>query len=180
MARSFLTPINLNQNELQNARVQNLATAPGTPVTGQQYYDTTANFTLTWNGSAWINPLSRANHIGTQLAATISNLAATVQAYTLNSFAAPTANVPMGGFTLTGLSTTPSAAGQVAEYSWVLGRPLSAFAAPTANVAMGGYTLTGLATPTAAGQAAEYSWVLGRPLSASPCRQRTSPWPGSR
>jgi hypothetical protein len=166
MARPFLTAINLNQNEIQNGVDQNLGTAPTSPKPGQFYYDTTATFRLQWNGTAWINSLNRASHFGTQLASTISNFAATAQSYSLNLFAAPTANVAMGGFTFTGLNTAPSASGQAAEYSWVLSRSLSAFAAPTASIPMGGFVLTGLGTPTAAGQSAEFSWVLSRSLSA--------------
>ena len=41
MALSYLTDINLNKNELQNAVVQKLATAPSTPAEGQIYYDST-------------------------------------------------------------------------------------------------------------------------------------------
>ena len=56
MALSYLTDINLNKNELQNAVIQNLGAAPGTPVEGQIYYDSTVGDKQLYfyNGSAWI------------------------------------------------------------------------------------------------------------------------------
>lgn len=95
-AKKILTPYNFTQNEIQNAVAQVLGAAPATPIPGQFYYDSTTG-SLTWrNASAWISPLARANHTGTQAWATLTGTPTTLAGYAISD-AAPLTHVGTGG-----------------------------------------------------------------------------------
>lgn len=167
MARTYLTPIQMGGNAVLGFRFENLAVAPGTPYGGgHSYYDTALAAWQYYDGTVWRNPRARADHTGTQLAATISNFAATAQSYSLNLFAAPTANVSFGGFKITGIGAA-TVAGDAADFAFVRNSRLDQFSAPTVAVPMNGQKLTGLGAPTVAGDSAEYSWVIGQVQSAA-------------
>ena len=49
----FLTFLDLNKNELRNAVVQNLATAPSSPSAGQLYFNTSDHLLYNYTGTEW-------------------------------------------------------------------------------------------------------------------------------
>ena len=50
----YLANLDLNKNQLLNAVLQKLATAPADPVAGQIYYNTASNRSFYWSGTGWV------------------------------------------------------------------------------------------------------------------------------
>jgi hypothetical protein len=75
----YLSNLDLNKNQLLKARLENLASDPNSPVTGQIYYNTTDNVAYIWNGSAWLSAAGASVVGGNLLSVTIDG-----QEYTVN------------------------------------------------------------------------------------------------
>ena len=58
----FFNNLDLQKNEIQNFRVQNLADAPSNPVAGQHYFNTQDNTEYVWNGTKWVDALSQGDY----------------------------------------------------------------------------------------------------------------------
>lgn len=72
MALLHLTSIDLNKNELLNPRLQNLASAPSTPVEGQFYYNTTDDTVRYYDGTPeWVSLVGNLNDL-TTISGTVS------------------------------------------------------------------------------------------------------------
>jgi len=55
MAKKFLTNLDLTKNQILNVALQNLGTPPGSPVSGQIYFNTTDARIYFWDGTAWVD-----------------------------------------------------------------------------------------------------------------------------
>ena len=72
MAINYLSNIDLNKNELQNAKILVLATAPSSPQEGQIYYNSTDNKLYFYDGSNWVDASGDIKSVTTSTSSTLS------------------------------------------------------------------------------------------------------------
>ena len=153
MSRRFATDIDLLGFKLLNALMNPVSSDPtglGVGDEGRVWYNSTANTFKIWDGTTAIDLRDRSTHTGTQLAASISDLATTVQGYSLDLFASPAADISMGSHKLTDV-TDPSANSDAATKSYVDGQiaGLASGQTPKGAVKCAVTTNVNLATPGA-------------------------------
>jgi hypothetical protein len=104
---------------LLNAALNPVSSDPaglGSGDAGRIWVNTAVPTVKYWTGTAAVDLLARANQTGTQLASTISNFTATVQAIQWSSMAAPSGSVNMSSQNFTNLLAA-SGSGQAVEYA---------------------------------------------------------------
>jgi hypothetical protein len=175
MARKYLVPIDLSKQELQNAVIQNLASAPASPVAGQVYFNTTDDVIYFYDGAAWVSTKDAAIPFGTGQSSSLAiggsatdgvstNVARADHTHAGPGFGSVSAQTSFGASSSDGTATTVARADHThgtpahtnTEHSSI---NLSALAAPTADVSMGSFKLTNLADPVNNGDAANKGYV---------------------
>lgn len=164
----FRAPLKVNQNPIIEALLDPRTSDPASPIDGQVWYRTDTDvFHVRINGATKsfrlldvliqnadlagsialsklaTDPLARANHTGTQTAATISDFDTQVRTSRLDQMAAPTNDVPFNNRKITGLangvaSTDAATLGQVQSLVQGLDPKESVYVATTANIALTG------------------------------------------
>lgn len=72
MSINFLNNIDLNKNELQNAKIHVLATAPSNPQEGQIYYNSTDNKLYFYDGSSFVDASGDIKSVTTSTSGTLA------------------------------------------------------------------------------------------------------------
>ncbi len=147
MAIKYLNNLDLNKNQLQNAVIQVLGTAPANPVSGQIYYNSSDNYVYYYNGTAWTSFAGDIEEITTS----------TANQLTVTNGAGPVAQLAIITATVANNGTALATGDQI--YDFVIGTPISDLAAATSNLDLGSNKLINVTDPTNAQDGATKAYV---------------------
>lgn len=173
--------VDYQQNELRQPRMHQLASAPGTPVTGQMYYDTATNIMYYRNATTWV-PMDGSSGVTfgnvtaqTSFGAASNNGAAGTASRSDHVHGTPAHTTALHQemlslHDLTDVVITASASGDVLVHNGtnyvdinfdarVQTSRLDQMAAPTASVSLNSQKIVSLLDPTGAQDAATKAYV---------------------
>jgi len=172
---TFYGAIDLVKNELRNAVIQNLGSAPGTPSKGQMYMNSSDNTLYWYDGAQWIaaKAAAGATPAGTVTTQAVgdagvvgvsTNFAREDHKHGREAFGAVTAQTTFGAASSNGAAVTLPRSDHVhgtpvhdnAAHSAIT---LNSLAVPTTQVSMNGQLLRNMADPAVANDAATKNYV---------------------
>jgi hypothetical protein len=167
--------VDLVKNELRNAVMQNLGTAPAAPVKGLMYFNSADNTLYWYDGTQWIAAKAAAGAIPSDTVTTAAIGDAPVAGVStlfqrgdhkhgMPGFGAITVEQTFGSASTNGAATTLARSDHAhgnpthdaAAHATI---PVSALAAATANVNLGNFKIVSLGTPTAGTDAVTKAYV---------------------
>lgn len=127
MAVNYLSSIDLNKNELQNAKIHVLATAPSNPQEGQVYYNSTDNKLYFYDGTSFVDASGDIKSVGTSTSSTL----------TITDSTGPNPSIATVTAAVTNGSTALATGDQIYDFVTASATSIASLGAVASNVTIG-------------------------------------------